>query len=518
MKFNSMLYEQNALTNYEGEKAYAMTPELELYTAVVATALCNSFYENTDGRISRISELVKLVPHEFTAKLAVYARNEMHLRSVPLLLIVELAKIHNGDSLVARTIEKCVLRADEIMELLMCYQFRNADTNSRKKLGKLSRQIQNGLQQAFNRFDEYQFAKYDRDNLEVKLRDALFIVHPKAKDEQQQQIFNKIASRQLEIPYTWETELSALGQQQFADNAEKETAFRQKWEELIFSGKLGYMAMLRNIRNMLSSKVSSSAAERVASILSDQAQIEKSQQLPFRYLSAYREIEKSESHDAAFMLSALEQAVKHSAANIKGFDADTQVLLACDVSGSMHSPVSKNSAVQYYDIGLLLAMLLKNRCRRVVSGIFGDDWKVVNVPSVNILQSTTELQKLQNSVGFSTNGYKVIDYLIDNNIAMDKVMFFSDMQMWNSDNDYRRIAGSKRNNASFEKSWNKYKQLVPKAKLYIFDLAGYGQSPLRMLSNDVYLVAGWSDKVFDVLSAVDNGENAIDLINKVEIG
>ena len=33
-------------------------------------------------------------------------------------------------------------------------------------------------------------AKYDRDNLEVKLRDALFLVHPKAKDEQQQALFD----------------------------------------------------------------------------------------------------------------------------------------------------------------------------------------------------------------------------------------------------------------------------------------------------------------------------------------
>lgn len=129
---------------------------------------------------------------EFVARLAVYTRTEMHLRSIPLLLLVELAKIHNGDDLVSRAVEKAVLRADEIMELLMCYQCRNPSNDERKKLGKLSRQIQNGLQRAFYRFDEYQFAKYDRDNLEVKLRDALFLVHPKAKDEKQQALLIRL--------------------------------------------------------------------------------------------------------------------------------------------------------------------------------------------------------------------------------------------------------------------------------------------------------------------------------------
>lgn len=507
MSFNSMLREQSEIKNHAGAKAYALSPEMELYTAVVATALSNNFYEDKSGRIERIAELVKQVPHEFTAKLAVYTRNEMNLRSVPLLLIVELAKIHNGDNLVARAVEKCVLRADEIMELLMCYQFRNAPKNSIKKLNRLSRQIQNGLQKAFNRFDEYQFAKYNRDNLEVKLRDALFLVHPKAKDDAQQLIFNKITDRKLEIPYTWETELSALGQQKFETPEQKSAAFRQKWEELIISGRLGYMALLRNLRNILESKVSAEKVNIVASILSNADQVAKSRQLPFRFLSAYRELQKIDSPDTPFLMSALELAVKHSAANIEGFDADTSVLLACDVSGSMCGPISPRSTVECYDIGLMLAMLLKSRCRRVVSGIFGDRWEVVNMPGDNILQSASELRKLYSRVGFSTNGFKVIDYLIENKIIIDKVMFFTDCQMWDSTG----------NNNSFEKSWYRYRQFAPNAKLYIFDLAGYGQSPLRILNSGVYLIGGWSDKVFDVLSAVDKGESAVERIMKVEV-
>lgn len=507
MNYNSMLKDKKSELNYEGAKAYAMAPELELYSAVVTASLSDSFYEKQDERVDRIAKLIGKVSPEFVARLTVYTRTEMHLRSIPLLLLVELAKIHNGDDLVARAVEKTVLRADEIMELLMCYQWRNPSNDERKKLAKLSRQLQNGLQRAFNRFDEYQFAKYDRDNLEVKLRDALFLVHPKAKDEQQQVIFDKIVNRQLEIPYTWETELSALGQQKFESDEARAMAFAMKWQELIESGKLGYMALMRNLRNILQSDVPVNAVQRVCNRLSDAVQVAKSKQLPFRYLSAYREIEKVNSTNTAMMMNALEAAVKCSASNIEGFDDSTRVLLASDVSGSMWSPISQRSTVRNFDIGLLLSMLLRNRCKRVVSGIFGDDWKVVNMPTDNILMATRQLEKLGNTVGFSTNGYKVVDWLIEQKIVMDKVMMFTDMQMWDSTGRYKE----------FENSWKEYKQMAPQAKLYLFDLAGYGQLPMRLAEPDVYLIAGWSDRVFDVLSAIDKGEDALEVINSIEI-
>jgi len=507
MNYNSMLKDKKSELNYEGAKAYAMAPELELYSAVVTASLSDSFYEKQDERVDRIAKLIGKVSPEFVASLAVYARTEMHLRSIPLLLLVELAKIHNGDDLVARAVEKTVLRADEIMELLMCYQWRNPSNDERKKLARLSRQLQNGLQRAFNRFDEYQFAKYDRDNLEVKLRDALFLVHPKAKDEQQQVIFDKIVNRQLEIPYTWETELSALGQQKFESDEARAMAFAMKWQELIESGKLGYMALMRNLRNILQSDVPVNAVQRVCNRLSDAGQVAKSKQLPFRYLSAYREIEKVNSANTAMMINALEAAVKCSASNIEGFDDNTRVLLASDVSGSMWSPISQRSTVRNFDIGLLLSMLLRNRCKQVVSGIFGDDWKVVNMPTDNILMATRQLEKLGNTVGFSTNGYKVIDWLIEQKMVMDKVMMFTDMQMWDSTD----------RNKEFENSWKKYKEMSPEAKLYLFDLVGYGQLPMRLAEPDVYLIAGWSDRVFDVLSAIDKGEDALSVINSIEI-
>ncbi len=503
MMFNQIL-KNKAEKNYEGGESYRLTPELELYTAVVTASLSDKYYEGSDKQMQRISKLVNQVSPEFVAKLAIYTRTQMNLRSVPLLLIVLLSKIHNGDDLVARTIEKTVLRADEITELLMCYQLLNP-SEGKKKLAKLSRQIQNGLKLAFNRFDEYQFAKYDRNNAEVTLRDALFLVHPKAKDAKQQTLFDKIVKKELEVPYTWETELSALGQ--VISKEEKTEAFRAKWEELIFSGRVGYMALLRNLRNMLNAQASGKAMHQVADLLADPDQVRNSKQLPFRFLSAFREIKGVENPHTQYLMSALEKAIKHSTTNIEGFDEQTSVLLACDVSGSMMTLLNPRSSLQYYDIGLLLAMLFKTRCKSVQSGIFGDKWKVINMPSDNILMSTDQLKNLSNKVGYSTNGYKVIDYLIEKNREIDKVLFFTDMQMWNSD---KRCS-------SLSKSWKRYKQQFPTSKLYLFDLCGYEQAPLKIAQPDVYLISGWSDRVFDVLSAIEKGTDAIDFISQVKI-
>lgn len=508
MKYNEILKEENLVLNHEGARAFRMTPEMELYTAAVTSALSGKFYESPKEFVERISTLVGKVDPMFTAQLAVYTRTVMNLRSIPLLLIVELAKVHSGDDLVSRAVGRTVLRADEITELLMCYQWRNPAPGI-KKLGKLSRQIQNGLKESFNRFDEYQFAKYDRDS-EVKLKDALFLVHPKAKDAAQQEIFDKIVAGTLQTPYTWETQLSALGQQDFDSPKAKKAAVKALWEELLDSGKLGYMALLRNLRNILQAEVSHGHVKRLCARLADPEQVAKSRQLPFRFLSAYREMKGVQSAHTARFLSALEKAVKASVENMEGFDANTNVLVAADVSGSMQRAVSPKSSVQNFDIGILLSMLLKSKCASVVSGMFGDTWKVVNLPQDSILENTLEMHRREGEVGYSTNGYKVIEWLISNKVRMDKVMIFTDCQMWDSEH-----RGYYLSDKEISDSWHKYKAMYPEAKLYLFDLAGYGQAPLKLAEPDVFLIAGWSEKVFDVMDAVDRGEDALSEIRKI---
>ena len=505
MKFNILKRNVTETNNYEGAKAYQLTPEMQLYSAVVTAGLNDNFYEKGDTRLARIQELMLLNTPEYIAKLAIYTRNEMNMRSVPLVLAVELAKLNAGNAIVSKTVNGIVKRTDEITELLAYYQLAN-NRSGVKKLNKLSKQIQKGLSATFNRFDEYQFAKYNRET-DVKLRDALFIVHPKAKDETQQGVFNKIAANELAVPYTWETELSVLGQAKYETENEKSASVKAKWEELIDSGKIGYMAQMRNLRNIVEANVSLTHVKRVCEFLANENAVANSKQLPFRFLSAYREVKVLKSEYVTMILNALEDAVVTSVKNLKGFDEATSVLIACDVSGSMQKPISAKSKVLLFDIGLMLGMLMQSKCKRVVTGMFGDKWKVINMPNKSVLSNVNEYYKREGEVGYATNGYKVIDDLIDRGVIMDKIMLFTDCQLWNNNIG----------NSGIEKSWKAYKIMAPDANLYLFDLAGYGNTPLKIQKDDVCLIAGWSEKVFDVLYAIENGENAVEKIKQVKL-
>lgn len=494
-RFNTK--QNTSTTNHEGAKAYSLSPELELYTLVVTSMFSDKFYESADGRLDRLRNLIVKVEPEFVAKLAIYAREKMYLRTMPLILMIELAKVHNGTSLVGNALSRVVQRADEITETLAYYSVANKRTE-RKKLGKLSRQVERGLDIAFNKFDEYQFGKYNRKS-EITLRDALFVIQPKATNEEQSKLFDKIAKNELKTPFTWETELSAKGN----------TA--EVWSGLINSGRLPYMAALRNLRNMLEANVSSEDIKTVAQLISSPEQVKKSKQLPFRFLSAHRELKGVAHSHTSMLLNALEDALQASVENLKGFDYNTTVAIACDVSGSMQSPISAKSKIQNYDIGLLLGMLLQHKSKAVVSGMFGDHFKIVNLPQSSILQNVDELYRREGEVGYSTNGYLVLDTLLKQGVNADKVMMFTDCQMWDSHYGDNHM----------QKSWAAYRKANPSAKLYLFDLSGYGDTPVRMgpkgSGDGVYLIAGWSDKVFDVMDAYEKGSSAIEHINEIVI-
>ncbi len=505
MKFNFLIRKQTAVINHEGAKAYALTPETELYAAVVTASLSDNFYETAPDRLARITDLIAKNKAEYVAKLAIYARTQMNMRSVPLALAVELSKINSGNGIVSKAVTGVVKRADEIPELLAYYQVSNKREGV-KKLNRLSKQVQKGLAVAFNTFDEYQFAKYNRDTA-VRLRDALFLVHPKAKDNAQQALFDKIAANTLATPYTWETELSAAGKVAYAGKAQKEAAITAKWEELIDSDKMGYMATLRNLRNIIQAGVSAAHITKVCRYLANKKAVANSKQLPFRFLAAYRELRAMDSEYATMALTALEDAIAASAENIQGFDEHTAVLIACDVSGSMQKPVSSMSRILLYDVGLVLGMLLQRKCTRVVTGMFGDRWKIINMPSKNVLANVEEYYRREGEVGYATNGYLVINDLIARGVRMDKVMMFTDCQLWNNKQGFN----------SLQKSWANYRSIYPEAQLYLFDLAGYGTVPIDVKAGGVHLIAGWSDKIFEALHAIENGGNAISKINNIQL-
>lgn len=519
----------NNTVNYEGAKARHLPAEAELYSAVVASMLAPSFYEWPEQRVHRIFSLVERVDPEFSARLAVYARTEMNMRSTPMVLLVALARCHSGDSLVSRAVAATVSRADEICELLAAYQhFNPRNAREPKKLGKLSNQIRLGLERAFNKFDEYQFAKYNVSGREVTLRDALFIVHPKPKDEAQQEIFNRIANRCLQIPYTWETQLSELGQQVFASEADKNLAKGELWEELVNSGRLGYMALLRNIRNIflsaryLPDERFSTLISGICSRLSDPEQVAASKQLPFRFYSAYKEIyamdfnpENDENAEDPFatqaavksidcmrnmVLTALNDAVLASAVNVEQLVDAGRTLIAADVSGSMFFHLSGNSSIYGAEVGLVMASLACSLNPQSLMGLFGTIWRPYLLKSRNAFEITEYLMSQQREIGYATNGHLALEWLLERKLKVDSVFFFTDCQLWED----------------LTESWNRYRREInPEAKLYIFDLSGYGSIPFQTHPQGVTCIAGWSSRIFDLIEAEGNMVPALERIRRI---
>lgn len=517
-RFNQTAKDRTKTTNLEGGVAYTLTPEMELYSTVCTASLYPKYYEGPKDTVQRVRNLVKICDAEFVAKLAVYAREKMNLRTIPLVLTVELARVHKGDNLVSRLVQRVIQRADELTEILGYYQTANQRVGT-KKLNRLSKQLEKGLAGAFGKFDEYAFGKYNRDS-EIRLRDALFLSHPKPVNEAQKALFQKIANGTLDIPYTWETRLSEAGQ-----NGESK---KDVWEELIASKKVGYMALLRNLRNILDAGCSGASITQVCDYLSNETAVKSSRQLPFRFLSAYRMLTTGVAPvpkrrlcgtvpcavkdnvignpQLGKVLEALETAIIHSTQNIPMFDGEN-VLIATDVSGSMCHPVSPHSVVQYYDIGSVLAMLVHHKAKNTVTGLFGDKFEVYPFPKTGILRNSEKVYELEGRVGYSTLGYKVLEYANAARVDFDKILIFTDCQMY----------GTSNTGSDINKEWKKYKTQNPNARLYLFDLCGYGTVPVSLRDNDVTLISGWSDKVFDVMDAMDNGETALDLINSIEI-
>lgn len=498
MKYNKKKEKnQDVVINYEGEQAYKLNKELELYSMVVTTMVDNQFYRTKNNMLERLEELVKICDKEFVMKLGIYAREKMYLRTIPLVLAILLVKQGNLDK---KYVSRVIQRADEIMEILAIYKSFNG------KLRPIPKSLQRGIADSFQKFDEYQFGKYKGEDKEITLRDVMFLTHPKPENEIQKELFKKIADKELEIPYTWEVELSK-------GNRNK----GEVWKELIQSGRLGYMSLLRNLRNILNSIEDKEIIEKVFEIISSKDRVLKSKQLPFRFLSAYKEIKDNKSFFTSKVLIALENAISYSVDNIKGITDDDKILIASDVSGSMERPISEKSKVLLYDIGLLLTMLLQTKCY-CITGIFGDIFRTKQFPKNSILRNVIDLQKIANSVGYSTNGWKVLEYALECKVKFNKIFIFTDCQMWDSiiNKNHLVFTYEKDLSIKFDELWKEYKKMNHNAKLYFFDLAGYGDTPVRII-NDVYFVSGWSDKIFDMLYALENGGSIVEEIKKIEI-
>lgn len=318
---------------HEGGPGVAFDPYTELRRAVLTCLLWeDGFYESGEMIGDRIKRLVSQCDPELVKQLARVARTNYKLRHAPLLLARELLRHPKKPKGVDALIEDICLRADEPAELLALY-WENA-------VGKrpLSAQLKRGLAAAVVKFDGYQLAKWQGKDRAVKLRDVFFLTHPKPNVDSQAKIWKQLVDGTLPSPDTWEVALSG--------GADKREAFTR----LLLEKKLGYMALLRNLRNMKEAGVDPKLVESAL-----QSGASRSWALPFRFIAAARACPGWEPMiDMAMRVAVIAQP------KLPG-----RTKLIVDVSASMDQPLSKKSDLRRIDAACALAILLNGVCESV---------------------------------------------------------------------------------------------------------------------------------------------------------
>ena len=326
------IYRPQTVVNHNGLKVTATSPEAQLVRLTLAHMLWEKqFYIDGNESHKVMDSLVRQVTPQFVANLAYMARSKFKLRHVPLALMRGLAK---QGTLKAQDLADVIQRPDEMSEFLSLYW--------KDKKEPISNQVKKGLALAFGKFNEYQLAKWDKNNAAIKLRDVMFLAHPKPTSPAQEALFKKVADQKLEIPDTWETELSGG-----ADKAETFTRLMQE-------NKLGALAFLRNLRNMVESGVDKGVIRAYG------AQVNVDRVLPFRFLAAARIVPQFEDMLEAMMFRAT--------AGMEKLPGKTVLLVDCS-SSMFGTKVSQKSDLDRFDAAAALAVLCRELCEDVE--IFG---------------------------------------------------------------------------------------------------------------------------------------------------
>ena len=451
--------------NLAGGEAFAASPKLELAAIVLTSFLSDQFYRSADGTVARIRELIEALPDKrFAAQAALYARTEYGMRSVTHVVARELARV-SGERWTAEFFDRIVRRPDDLTEILALY-WADGDT-------PLPNAMKRGFARTLTRFDAYQLAKYRAEGKQVSLVDAVNMVRPKHTEA-----IAALVRGELKNEETWEARLSAAG-----SDAEAKAA---QWTELISSQKIGYFALLRNLRNII--EQAPDAVDAACDLLVDESLIRTSLVLPFRFDTAMKAVLQATELDEARarrVITAVSAAVDISLANVPAFPGST--LVALDTSGSMMG--------RPLDIGALFAAVLYKASAADLL-LFSDDAAYVRLNPLDATLSLAE-QIRAKAKAAGTNFHAIFQEAVK---RYARIIILSDMQGWmgHSAPTDTFAAYKKRTGADPHVS--------------SFDLAGYGT--LQFPERQVYAIAGFSEKVLELMPLLEEDRDA--LVHRIE--
>lgn len=347
-----------------------------------------AFHETAGARDARYTKLIGQCAGdtEWFLGFLGFLRDTANMRSASIIAAADAVKarldagITGNRELIARVLQ----RADEPGELLAYWMA----TYGRNIPTPVKRGVCDGLARLY---DERSYLKWDSDSRNFRFADVLQVVHPKTDRDWQNTLFRYILDNRYqdaaEVPAALATiraraELAALPvDQRRSVSSDLLVAAGMTWESLAgwLQGPLdaaawesvipsmGYMALLRNLRNFDQAGISSNARRAVEDRLTDREQVAKSRQLPMRFLSAYRATRDSGTVTA--WGPVIERALNLSLAGVPELAGRTLVLV--DLSGSMRFPMSDRSGLNRADAAAVFGAAVARRCRD--SDLYGFD-------------------------------------------------------------------------------------------------------------------------------------------------
>ena len=567
-KFNEKkTVKQPESVNFMGEKAFLLKPKEEFVSSIMTTFLSNegSYYESSNEEVKRILSLLDKIDPLFACKAAIYVRENGNMRSISHLLGAALANYISGQEYAKRFYNKLIVRPDDMSEIVSAYA--NLNGMGLNDVKKIPNSMKKGFKEALEGLDAYRIDKYKMKTRSFSLVDLVRLFHPKATQKNAEAYKRLIEGKSLADLYSskiLEKEMTKAGQKT-KDMTEKDKveAKKEAITAVIDNVKgMPVMNLLRNLRNILlyaPDKVTEACEQ-----LTIKDKIMNSRLLPFRFATAYSEIEKlsyyyteisstkssiqfedekssslcSENEfrrNKEMVLNAIEKALEISCLNIPKLEGNVAVLV--DDSGSMRGDAGGSSRVSAFSktstsmIAHLFASMVMYRQDNIYLGLFGD--KLINVPvkrDMRLLDYTKwTFEKGEECGGATETGiYDFIRQVVKEKKKIDNVIVFSDCQIGSIHTKgyyggYTEFTAWYGHNSSdrgkhFHELFKEFRKINPNANFIVVNLRQSGSTSVFDKSQRILNIAGWSDKIFDVITSQCKGWDAmIKEIESIEI-
>lgn len=480
--FNKVKVRGPQAVSYEGGAVYKKTPVDEWMNMLFSSFMEDRFYESAEDQQQRFEELTQKMAdtygYEFVAKAAFFARNELGMRSISQFV----ASWLNDKSFENKRAfyRNFMHRPDDVAEIFAAIDQLNS---------KRSHALVRGAADYISSLSEHTLAKYKLNSRTYNMYDVINITHAHSH------AIDLYKAGELAAADTWEVNISAK-----SEKADRDA----EWKRLVEEHKLGYMALIRNLNNILDNPEIDQNWIRYTLVpqLADRHSIRKSLMFPYRFYTAYKNLNihnpfVDTALGEAFMIAAVDNApqLKNSSAII------------LDVSGSMENTISDRSNITLKEVGacFAIALWLANPHCPIIK--FGTQAKLINNFS-QLENPFTLIERLcrNDNCGYGTEIRPAFELLNRKIYAetYDRIFIISDMQVM--DNHYYWY--SRDNDAA-----KMYRKYFGTKLCYSFDLGNYYTQFLSPYDHIKYVTA-LNDQVFKFIGLLESGINLVDYINQ----